>query len=544
MDKVEEVSVLIVGAGPVGLAMALELGSRGVQCLLIEQTDGQIEHPRTGLIAVRTMEAFRRWGIADEVRTCGFPDDYALSVVFCTSLNGFLLDRETYPSMAGTPTPPETPEKKQRCPQLWMQPILQRAAARTRGVTVRNLHHLEEFTQDERGVTSVIKRINSNETLTVRSEYLIGCDGAGSGIRKALGVQEQGRLLSYSVNMLIRAPGLVSRHRMGEAERYLFVQPEGTWANLTVVDGRDIWRLTVLGSEEKLDLAELDPEALVRRALGTDDIPFTVLSVLPWRRSETLAAEFSRGRVLLAGDAVHTMSPTGGMGMNTGMQEVLDLGWKIEAMLKGWGGDQLLTSYTTERRPIAARNIAFSSQNFAAWLDVPNAGAVCDASEEGAQARQAIGKRLRQATRVEWESLGLQIGYRYEGSPICIPDGTEATPDDYSNYVPTARPGSRAPHAWLRNGRSTLDLFGAGFTLLVFPGGDREAVAELQHAFGQRDIPLLTFEIAERAIAELYGRPVVLVRPDGHVAWRGERPDHAGDIADRARGEGAAPRTE
>jgi 2-polyprenyl-6-methoxyphenol hydroxylase-like FAD-dependent oxidoreductase len=516
--------------------MALELGRRGVGCLLVEKTDGQIEHPRTGLIAVRTMEAFRRWGIADQVRNCGFPENYALSVVFCTSLSGFLLDRETYPAMADTATPPETPEKKQRCPQLWMQPILQRAVQQTPRVIVRNLHHMEELAQDDSGVSCRIRGINSSENSTVRAQYVIGCDGAGSGIRKTVGVPEEGRLLGYSINILIRAPQLVSRHHMGEAERYIFVQPEGTWGNLTVVDGRDIWRLTVIGSDQKVDLARIDAVALVRRALGADDIPFTVLSVLPWRRSETLAATFSKGRVFLAGDAAHTMSPTGGMGMNTGIQEVLDLGWKMEAMLRGWGGVRLLDSYTAEQRPVAARNIAFSSQNFAAWLDAPNTAAVCDATIEGARVRQVIGRRLREATRVEWESLGLQIGYRYEGSPICISDGTPAPPDDFSHYVPTARPGSRAPHAWLSNGLSTLDLFGCGFTLLTFPGADPEAVTRLQGAFKRRLVPLVTYALSERSVAELYGQPLVLVRPDGHVAWRGDRANEADGIADQVRG--------
>jgi 2-polyprenyl-6-methoxyphenol hydroxylase-like FAD-dependent oxidoreductase len=518
--------------------MAVELGSRGVRCLLMEQGDGHIEHPRTGLIAVRTMEAFRRWGIAAQVRRCGFPDDYGLSIVFCTSLTGFLLDREPYPSMAETPTPPETPEKKQRCPQLWMHPILERAAAAARGVQVRYLHRLEHFTQDGSSVTSTIRQIASGRTITVHSDYLVGCEGSGSGIRRALGVEQDGRLLSHSVNILIRAPNLVSRHRMGEAERYLFVQPEGTWANLTVVDGRDIWRLTVLGSEQELDGASLDPRALVRRAMGCDDIPFDVLSVLPWRRTETLAAEFSRGRVLLAGDSVHTMSPTGGMGMNTGIQEVLDLGWKLEAMLKGWGGVNLLASYTLERRPVAARNIAFSSQNFVAWLDAPDAAAVCDDTVEGARTRRLIGRRLREATRVEWESLGLQIGYCYEGSPICVADGTPPPPDDYSCYVPSARPGSRAPHAWLQDGRSTLDLFGPSFTLLCFPGAETEVVATLERAFAGRGVPLHTISITEPDIAELYRNKLVLVRPDGHVAWAGAQAGRASDIVDVVRGAG------
>lgn len=438
--------------------------------------------------------------------------------------------------MAEAPTPPETPEKKQRCPQLWLHPILQEAAERTPNASLKYLHRLDRFVQDESGVTALVTDLETGIELEVRSQYLIGCDGANSTVKKALGIESSGRLLSYSVNILIRAPGLVSQHPMGEAERYLFVQPEGTWANLTVVDGKDIWRLTILGSEDKLDLSKLDAEALVRRAFGTDEIGFEVLSVLPWRRSESLADVFSDGRVLLAGDAVHTMSPTGGMGMNTGVQDVLDLGWKVEAMLGGWGGPYLLDSYTAERRPIAARNIAFSSQNFAAWVDTPDPSKVCEDTEEGAASRKALGKRLRDSTKVEWESLGLQIGYRYENSPICIQDGTPPTADDYSIYVPTARPGSRAPHAWLVDGRSTLDLFGDGFTLLVFREPLLDTVKPILNAFEDREIPIRIYSIADREIEHLYGAPFVLVRPDGHVAWRGSHAPDAEILVDTLRG--------
>lgn len=525
-----ETPVLIAGGGPVGLTMAIELGWRGIGCVLVDEGDGELVHPRTGLIAIRTMEMLRRYGLAQRMRACGFPDDYALSMVFCTALNGLLLERAPYPSMRAAPTPAQTPEKKQRCPQIWMQPILADAVRGNPRADLRLGHRLESFEDSGANVVAqVINRANHTR-LTIRAQYLIGCDGAASGVRERLGIATSGRALGYSVNILFRAPGLTRQHRMGEAERYLFVGPEGTWGNVTVIDGDALWRLTVLGSEQKLDLASFDARAWVRRALGSDAIDFEVLSVAPWRRSEMLAERFSAGRVMLAGDACHSMSPTGGMGMNTGMQEVFDLGWKLEAALAGWAGPHLLPSYSAERLPVARRNIGFSTQNYQAWRDTPDARAVCDDSPAGAAVRALLGTRLRESTRVEWESTGLQIGYRYDASPICVPDGTPAPADDYSHYEPTTRPGARAPHAWLANGRSTLDLFGRGFVLLRFNGGADGG--GLRDAFAQRRVPLTEQRLDEPAIASLYERAMVLVRPDGHVAWRGDRLDDPQRIAD------------
>lgn len=383
MSNVIETPVLIVGAGPVGLALSIELGWRGIKNTLIDQGDGTLEHPRTGLVAVRTMEMFRRWGFAENIRHCGFPDDYELSMVFCTSLNGFMLDKEFYPSMQDTPTPKETPEKKQRCPQLWMQPMLTEKAQSQPNSSVVFRRRLESFEQSGDGVTSKVMDLDTKQELIFKSQFLIGADGATSNVRKQLGIELQGRLLSYSINILISAPNLTSKHRMGPAERYLFVGPEGTWGNLTVVDGSEIWRLTVLGNQEKMDLASFDANSWVRRALGDDSIEFQIHSVQPWARNEMLAERFVSGRVVLAGDSLHTMSPTGGMGMNTGMQEVLDLGWKLEGILNGWGGKKLLSSFESERKPVAARNIGFSTFNFKSWLDTPDPSAVCDDTELG-----------------------------------------------------------------------------------------------------------------------------------------------------------------
>ncbi len=537
MTRMIETPVLIVGAGPIGLGLALDLGKRGTECILIELTDGVIVQPKIGLMAVRTMEIFRRWGIADEVRSAGFPRDYKLSMVFCTSLAGHLLDRDDYPSLDDMETPQWSTEKKQRCPQIWLNPIMQAAVEKQPSVNLHLRWKLESFEQFETHVLAQVTDLNNGEKVLIRANYMVGCDGVGSAVRNALGIDMQGNpKLSYSISILMRLPGLLQAIDKGEAERYLFVGPEGTWGNWTVIDGKDLWRMTILGTEEKLDIENLDPAAWIRRGLGRDDIPFEVLSILPWRRSELIAKHFADQRVILAGDAAHTMSPTGGMGMNTGMGDAFDLGWKLNAVLQGWADPALLDSYEAERRPVAARNAAFSTHNWNSWRSVQNCANILEATDVGSQLRADIGASLKAATKVDWASWGLQMGYRYDDSPICMPDGSPATPDDYGTYVPSARPGGRAPHAWLSDGRSTLDLFGNGFVLLQFPAEQSNGIAALQEAARKHGVPLSVVIIEDTAIAKLYEQPLVLVRPDGHVSWRGSQVDDAELIINTVRG--------
>jgi len=518
----QQTDVLIVGAGPVGLALALDLGWRGISCLIVDQGTGDIAHPRTGLVSSRTMEFCRRWGLAPAVRACGFPADFPLNIVFCTSLAGHTLGRADYPSMRDLPTPPGTPEKKQRCPQSWFDPILRGAVERQPTATLRHGIRLDSFRQDAKGVAGELTELTGGARHTVRASYMVGCDGASSQVRESLGIAMEGaHALSYSINLLLRIPDFASQHDKGLAERYLFAGRQGVWANLTVVDGGETWRLTVLGSDAKMDLASFDADAAVRAAFGQDDARFEVTSVVPWRRSQLLAERFREGRVLLAGDAAHTMSPTGGMGANTGVQDAVDLGWKLAAVLRGWGGDALLDSYTAERRPVAARAAAFSTGNFRAWTAAKDCAAMLDETSEGEALRAQVGRTLADSTQVEWESLGLQLGYRYEASPVCVPDGTPPPADEHARYVQTARPGHRAPHAWLPDGRSTLDLFGQGFVLMASSGANSAA---LDAAARRRRVPFSVHRINDAGVAALYDAPLVLVRPDGHVAWRGD--DH------------------
>ena len=467
----------------------------------------------------------------------GFPPDYKLDMVYCTSLAGYLLERDPYPSMRDKPTPPESPEKRTWCPQPMFDPMMARAAAELGDVSMQYHCRLDRFEQTADEVVAHIVDEQTGTRRTIRARYMVACDGAASFVRGAAGIEQDGTFLGYSINIFFRCPDLLRGHDKGQAERYLFVGPTGTWGNITVVDGHATWRLTVIGGAEKFDLDTFDPVAHVRRAIGRDDVAFELIAVKPWRRSQLMARTFRQGRILLAGDAAHTMSPTGGFGMNTGCIDAVNLGWKLQAVLDGWGGDALLDSYEAEQRPVVDRNALASTNNYDLWVGLKSMCAhVLEDSEAGAQARRDVGRLLKESLRSEWECLGVMLGYRYEDSPICIADGSPPPPDPVSEYHPTARPGSRAPHAWLPDGRSTLDLFGRGFVLLCFGGSHDDAQRLVLEADRQR-VPLEVVEIAAPEIAALYERAFVLVRPDGHVAWRGDAvPSDAASIIRRVRG--------
>jgi 2-polyprenyl-6-methoxyphenol hydroxylase-like FAD-dependent oxidoreductase len=517
-----DTSVLIVGAGPVGLCMALELGFRGQDVLILDEGDGSVDHPRAGGISIRTMEFFRRWGIVEDVRRCGFPDDYDLDIVFGTGLEGYELIREHYPSIGQMPIPAESPERRQRCPQMWLDPLLARAALRHPSVRMQYHTRVERLEIGDRGeVSAICTNTETGETTTNSARYAVACDGATSGIRADLGIGTSGiPLLNYSVGVFFRSPDLLKLTGQHDAARFIFVSPSGPVGNLTVVDGKDLWRFTYIAGRERLDLAALDVEGIMRHVLG-DKVAIDILSIAPWRRSQLVADAYRKGPVFLAGDSAHTMSPTGGFGANTGIGEAVDLGWKLDAVLRGWGGEGLLDSYEIERRPIAVRNTAAATSNFKGWYSKADLSRLLEPGVGGDELRRSVGEELVEGTRAEWESKGVILGYRYEDSTICVPDGTPEPPDDYRVYVPTNRPGHRAPHAWLSEGRSTLDLFGDGFVLADL-GKDHEAAAPLLDRARELGIPV-RLESLPDSVATLYQSRLTLVRPDGHVAWRGER---------------------
>jgi 2-polyprenyl-6-methoxyphenol hydroxylase-like FAD-dependent oxidoreductase len=530
------VPVLVIGGGPVGLALAGDLGWRGIACTLVEQSDGSIYQPRMDLVGVRTMEFCRRWGIVPAVEGSPYPRDYAQDNIYLTSLTGYELGRERFPGIGQAPPPKESPQRRERCPQNMFDPILRAFAASQNNVALRYRTRLVSFTQNADLVTAVVENAETGTREEIPARYIVGCDGARSLVRETLGITMQGNpVLTHTTNVIFRCPHLLSLHDKGKAYRHIFIGPEGTWATIVAINGRDEWRFSIIGGSEQRDYTTDDIKAAIRRAVGRD-FEFEILSVLPWVRRELVADRYRGGRGFIAGDAAHVMSPTGGFGMNTGIQDVVDLSWKLAAVIQGWGGDRLLDSYGIERQPIGTRNVTEASGNLRRMLSVPPHPDLLADTPQGAATREKVGREFSETMRREWFTLGAHLGYRYENSPICWPDGTAAPPDDPRAYVPTARPGHRAPHAFLADGRSTLDLFGRGFALLGF-GADLGEAAPLLEAAQKRHLPLTFTAIAEPHIAALYERRFVLVRPDGHVAWRGDHmPEDALCVIDVVRG--------
>lgn len=531
-----DVPVLIVGGGPIGLALALDLGWRDVPCLLIEQGDGEVVDAKMFATGIRTVEFCRRWGLAEKVKHWGFPEDYPFDNVFVTSLDGHELGRIAMPPLKDIPPFAVSPESYAHCPQFVFDPIIADAVRKYLCVTMRYHTRLTSFREEGAGVVAQLTDDKTGKSEEIRARFLVGCDGIGSTVRKQLGFEMHGTgMINHSFNVMFKAPELWAHHDKGKAGRYVIVGEEGAWASLTPADGKELWRLMIHGDLDT-DPESVNPEQELRRAIGAGT-PFEIVKFGHWIRRHLVADHYAKGRVFLAGDAVHVMPPNGGLGMNTGLGDSVDLGWKLAAVHHGWGGPHLLESYEPERRPVGIRQCDEAMENFARYGSRKPVPHVTDETAEGARVRAELGKRLSSANSQAWENpLNTHLGYRYEGSPIVVPDGPlPPEPEDSRFYTQTSHPGCRAPHAWLADGRSTLDLFGRNFTLVRFSGAPE--VETIVAAAATRGVPLDVVELSDPEIAALYERRLVLVRPDGHVAWRGDAlPPDALVLIDQVRG--------
>ncbi|PWT91880.1 MAG: 2-polyprenyl-6-methoxyphenol hydroxylase [Proteobacteria bacterium] len=532
--------ILIVGAGPVGLALAGELGWRGIPCTLIERSDGSIEQPKMDIVGVRTMEFCRRWGIADWVRDAPYPGDYPQDCIYVTGLDGYELGREPFPGRAHEQCPPQSPQKRERVPQDMFDPILQRFVRIFPHVDLRYRTELVDFAETATGVSATLRDANGGAARMITADYLVGTDGGASMVRERCCIGMSGNpALTYTTNIVFRCTDFDSLHDKRKGYRFIFIGPEGTWLTIVAIDGRDRYRMSIVGSADKIEHSEADIRAALRRAVGRH-FDYEILSVMRWVRRELVADCYGNGsRIFIAGDAAHLMSPTGGFGMNTGIQDAVDLGWKLEAAVRGWAGAHLLDSYGIERRPVALRNVTEASANLVRMLSTRERrppAAIFQPGAAGDAARADYGSWFTQTMRREWFTIGFHLGYRYDDSPIIVPDGSAPPPLETSTYTQTARPGARAPHAWLPDGRSTLDLFDRGFTLLRL-GPDAPAGEAICAAAARVGVPLTTLRLDAPAVARLYERRLVLVRPDGHVAWRADAEPHdARGLIDRVRG--------
>jgi 2-polyprenyl-6-methoxyphenol hydroxylase-like FAD-dependent oxidoreductase/ketosteroid isomerase-like protein len=515
------VDVLIAGAGPVGLALAIELGHRNISCLVVERNDRVGYSPRAKTTNVRSREHLRRWGIAAALRAASpMSRDYPCTVVFATRMNGLELARFEN-AVNGDPEPNNLySEEAQWVPQYVLEEVLRKHAVSLPGVNVAFNTELQSFAESPQRVSSVLKDLLTRESRTIESTYLVGADGARSTVRGGIGASMVGdRLMLRNHNTIFRAPDLAARHSLGKAIMYWMINDDVP-SLLSPLDENGLWSFIATKLPGNVDPATLDPVALIRRATGLDDLQIEVVANFPWTAQQLLADKYCTDRVMLAGDACHLHPPFGGFGMNMGIGDAVDLGWKIAATLQGWGGPALLSSYLEERRRVHERTIVEAVHNYNAVGNqlvrpgLEQSGVVGDATRN--EVRETI-----LATKVrEFKTLGVVLGYRYE-SPLIVPDGTTPPPDNAVLYVPSAHPGCLAPHLWLSDGSSLYDHFGPGFTLLITHGDPSDAAFIVKCAAG-RKIPLVVSAPADARLQGRYAARFALIRPDQHVAWRGD----------------------
>lgn len=520
-------SVLIVGAGPVGLALAIELGHRGIPCLLIERNDRVGYAPRAKTTNVRTREHFRRWGIADKLRAASpLGMDYPSNVVFCTRLAGHEITRFENAFYCAPGRNPLYSEHSQWVPQYTVEEVMRAHAQTLPGVDIRFRSELKSFEQDGERVRALVCNLEHREDFQVDADFLVGADGARSMVRELIGARLEGTYgLSRNYNVVFRAPGLAQAHAHGPAIMYWQVNGDAP-SLIGPMDRGDKWFFMPTAIREGWKLNPAEAPALIRQATGID-LPYEVLSTDEWAASRFLGDKYRDRRVFLAGDACHLHPPFGGYGMNMGVADGVDLGWKLAAVLQGWGGAQLLDSYERERRKVHDMVLDEAVTNHAMLGNQLWKEGLDDGGEAGDALRREVGSRIQAAKMREFATLGVVKGYRYGDSPVIVPDGSRAPGHDFVNYVPSSRPGDIAPHAWLHDGSSLYDHFGQGFTLIASKDAPSEAVGQIRLQATNAGVPLTVLQPNEAGISELYPRRFTLIRPDQHVAWRGDAWPHA-----------------
>ncbi len=532
-----DASVIIAGGGPAGLMLAIELGRRGINTLLLSERPSTTTFPQANATQARTMEHYRRLGFADAVRAIGMPADYPTDVAYFTRIANYELARFELPAaretrdliktMSGSWSAAELPH---RGSQLYVERVLRAEAEKLPSVTLKFGWRVERFTQDSDHITVTATRVETGEKQVFAGSFLAGCDAARSVVRRQLGFHYQGEsgvardyMGGRMLSIWLRAPELYRAIPHKPAWQYWAVNRMQRGL-LVALDGKEqfIFMFQLRPEQDEGAITDDWAKEALYAALGCA-CPIEIISRLPWTAGLTLVAEhFQQDRVFLLGDAVHLFTPTGGLGYNTAIEDAVNLGWKLAAVIKGWGGSSLLASYESERRKVALRNTNFAryfANSIGNFIAAPE---LEEDSMAGAAARVEAGIYLNRHAREEFNIPGITFGARYDGSPVIVGDGT-APPQDRANlYVPSATPGGRAPHAWLGDGRSLYDCFGFEFSLLRL-GPQPPDAASFLDAAQARGVPLSVIDRPEAELRDLYGADLALIRPDQIVAWRGNR---------------------
>lgn len=532
-----ETDILIIGAGPCGLMLANELGIRGIRALVIDREETVATAPQANATQARSMEHFRRHGFADEIRKLGLPMDHPTDVAYFTTLSGWELGRFKMPSSSEAAKVARelehfwnAAEMPHRIAQSLVEQTLLKHAQKHGSVTVKFNHELLDFEDVGDKVVARIRGLKTGENSDVIAKYMFAADGPQSITRRKFGIRYDGgdpakrdfmggEMLSIYIDM----PDFHRELDVEKAWMYWIFNPRRRGI-VASVDGTRVFTFaTQTKPGESLQTMTYDSAAeMFCEALGRDDIPFTVTGFNTWTSGRALVApSYGRGRVLMGGDAVHLFTPTGGMGYNTAIEDAVNIGWKYAAVLRGEAGPELLRSYEAERWPAAVRNTGFAAQ-FAdsVGLYTPSP-ALEEDSPAGELARQRAGAYLAEHGRNEFTIPGFTLGCRYDDTPIVIDDGSRKPPDQPSVYAPSAKPGGRAPHFWMPDNTSLFDHFGREWTLLVIDQNS-SATDAFKSAATLRNLSLKVLDLTDNLFAaDLYAAPAALIRPDQHVAWRG-----------------------
>jgi 2-polyprenyl-6-methoxyphenol hydroxylase-like FAD-dependent oxidoreductase len=547
VSEKHDCAVVIIGGGPCGLMLAIELGRRGISTIVLEEKRSPARFPAANATQARTMEHYRRLGFAEKVRAQGLPADYPTDIAYFTRYTKHELARFSLPSaraaremvrtLTGSWSAAELPH---RVSQMFVEDVLRAEATACPAVSIRPGWRMTAVRDTRTGVE--VDAEHDGGPTTLRAAYAMGADGGSSPTRKALGYTyagESGAVRDFMGGRMFaihfRSPDFYRVTPHPRAWMYWTINSDRR-AFMASVNGRDQFNFhTQLKPGESEQISDTEAKAMFERAYAAP-LDIEIIARSAWNAGYTLVAEkFQRGRVFIGGDAAHLFTPAGGLGYNTAIEDAVNLGWKLSAVLKGWGGPKLLDSYETERQAIARRNTTYArgfADSLGLFVPPPE---LEDETPAGEAARKRTGDHFNHHARFEFNIPGITFGGRYDGSSIVISDGTAPPPDAVNSYQPTGCPGGRAPHLWLGDGRSLYDALGFEFTLLQL-GAKPVDPAPFRAAAAAMNMPLSVVPITSDEARELYGADLALIRPDQIVAWRGNATSAAADVLRRATG--------
>ena len=548
MTPASETDVVIVGAGPVGLTLALDLASRGQRVTVLEMRErGEPPSVKCNHVAARSMEIFRRLGVVRALRDAGLPEDYPNDIAYRTTMTGRELTRipipcrrDRYTATGGPDTWWPTPEPPARINQIYLEPLLFEHAWQTPEITILNRIQFDRLSQDDEGVTAFAHHLESGEEVRVTAHYLVGCDGGRSQVRRCIGAKLTGDAVVQRVqSSYIRAPKLLSLLETAPAWGNISLNPRLS-GTVYAIDGRETWLIHNYLRDAEADFDSVDRDWAIRAILGVDEtFEYEVISNEDWFGRRLVADHVRDRRAFICGDAAHLWVPYAGYGMNAGLADAASLSWLLAARLNGWGAEGILDAYQCERLPITEQ-VSYFAMNHAHAMAKQRRAVPPEVeadTPEGDRIRATIGQAAYDLNVQQYAAAGLNFGYYYDDSPIVAYDGEPHPPYTMGDFTPSTVPGCRTPHLWLADGRSLYDALGPEYTLLRFD--ESVAVEPLIEAARVRGVPLALLDVEPSEPAPVYTTALVLSRPDQHVAWRGDEvPDDPTALIDRIRGAG------